>query len=216
MATFPHKLPPMTRRAITLLAVVSALSLGAPIAAGAVSGAASQAITDCNDHGQLTQHYSANTLRAALAQMPVDVKEYTDCYDVIERQLFKQVGSTAAPSGTTTGSSSGSSFLPTWLIIVIVVLALAAVTFGALAVRRRSAGPGGPGDPGPGGPGAPGAPGPGAPGPGAPGPGGPGAPGPGGPGAGHGAGGASSADAPTQAQPPSPAPPEDPPERPAT
>jgi Spy/CpxP family protein refolding chaperone len=152
MGAFLHKLPPMTRRAITLLAVVSALSLGAPIAAAAASGGtASQAITDCNDHGQLTQHYSSSTLRAALAQMPVDVKEYTDCYDVIERQLFKQLGTSAPGSATATGSSSGGSFLPTWLIIVIVILALAAITFGALAIRRRS-GPGGPGDAG--GPGA--------------------------------------------------------------
>ena len=35
--------------------------------------------------------------------------------------------------------------LPTWLIIVIVILALAALTFGALAIRRRRLeGPGGP------------------------------------------------------------------------
>lgn len=159
MAAFPHKLVPMTRRAITLLAVVSALSFGAPMLAAAASGGTpSQAITDCNDHGTLTQHYSASTLRAALAQMPVDVKEYTDCYDVIERQLFKQLGTSAPGSATGTGSSSGSSFLPTWLIIVIVILALAAVTFGALAIRRRSGPPppGGPGDAGPGPP--PGAP----------------------------------------------------------
>jgi hypothetical protein len=212
MATIPPKLVPMTRRAITLLAVVSALSLAVPMAAGAASGGtASQAITDCNDHGQLTQQYSASTLRAALAKMPVDVKEYTDCYDVIERQLFKQLGS-SAPAGTaTTGSSSGSSFLPTWLIIVIVVLALAAVTFGALAVRRRSGGPGAPGA------GGPGAPGPGGPGAGGPGPVGPGAGGPDAPGAEPGAGGPSAADAPTErVQPAPPEPPEEPGEPPAT
>ena len=144
MDTFPHKLVPMMRRVVTLLAMVCALGLGAPVIAAAASGGtASQAISDCNDHGTLTKSYSASTLRAALAQMPVDVKEYTDCYDVIERQLFKELGKPA--SGTaTTGSSSGSSFLPTWLIIVIVVLALAAVTFGAMAIRRRSGDPGGP------------------------------------------------------------------------
>lgn len=145
MALFPHKLPPMLRRAITFLVVLCALSLAAPmVAAAASSDTPQQAISDCNDHGTLTATYSASTLRAALAQMPVDVKEYTDCYDVIERQLFKQLGK-SAPGSANTGSSSGSSFLPTWLIIVIVVLALAAVTFGAIAIRRRSGGPGGPG-----------------------------------------------------------------------
>jgi hypothetical protein len=141
----------MMRRAITLLAVACALSLGAPMVAGAASsGTPSQAISDCNANGRLTSYYSPDVLKSALAQMPSDVKEYTDCYDVIERQLFKELGS----SGTVTApkSSSSSSFLPTWLIIVIVVLALAAIAFGAMAIRRRSGGPGGPGGPGAGGP----------------------------------------------------------------
>jgi hypothetical protein len=161
MTKFHHNLVPMMRRAITLLALACALSLGAPLAAAAASGGtASAAISDCNAHGTLTTTYSTTVLREALAQMPSDVKEYTDCYDVIERQLFKQLGSSASGSATPPSSSSGSSF-PTWLIIVIVVLALAAITFGAMAVRRRSSGPGGPGagGPGAGGPGAGGGPG---------------------------------------------------------
>jgi hypothetical protein len=138
------------RRVTTLLALVCALSLGAPMLAAAASGGtASEAISDCNAHGTLTASYSTTVLREALAQMPSDVKEYTDCYDVIERQLFKQLGSSASGSVTPPSSSSGSSF-PTWLIIVIVVLALAAITFGAIAVRRRSGGAGGPGAGGPG------------------------------------------------------------------
>jgi len=138
----------MMRRAMILLALVCALPMAAATVAGAASGGTpAEAIADCNDHGTLTSYYSPTTLRAALAQMPVDVKEYTDCYDVIERQLFKELGS-SAPGTATTGSSSGSSFLPTWLVIVIVVLALAAITFGAMAIRRRSGGPGGPSEPG--------------------------------------------------------------------
>ncbi|HSC04155.1 MAG TPA: hypothetical protein VLC49_12570 [Solirubrobacteraceae bacterium] len=135
----------MTRRAITVLALGCVLSVGAPALAGAAaSGTPAQAITDCNDHGKLTQSYSSPVLRQALAQMPADVREYTDCFDVIERQLFKQLGQSGAAGGGTATSSSGSSGLPTWLIVVIVVLALAAITFGALALRRRrtSSGPG--------------------------------------------------------------------------
>jgi hypothetical protein len=175
MRTFPHKLAPMKPRVILVIAVLCAVLAGVPSLAGAASGTPSQAISDCNDHGKLTQQYSSEVLRTALAQMPADVREYTDCFDVIERQLFAQQGSSGT-GGTTTGSSSGSSFLPTWLIVVIVVLALAAITFGALAVRRRG-GPGGPEGPGgtgsAGGPDAP-APGPGDP----PAPGGPEGPGP--------------------------------------
>jgi hypothetical protein len=169
----------MTRRAITVLALGCALSVGAPALAGAAaSGPAAQAITDCNDHGRLTQSYSSPALRQALAQMPADVREYTDCFDVIERQLFKQLGKSGAAAGGSSTSSSGGSGLPTWLILVIVVLALAAITFGALALRRRRTPPG---------PGAPsGADGPAGPAPGGSGPppgepGGPGGPPPSGP-----------------------------------
>jgi hypothetical protein len=156
MASIHHNLAPMTRRATTLLALVCALWLGAPAVAAAASDTPQAAIADCNATGKLNAQYSTETLRAALAQMPADVKEYTDCYDVIERQLFAQLGQTQ-PGTTTATSNSSSSFLPTWLIVVIVLLALAAVTFGALAIRRRSAEPegaqagagepGGPGEP---------------------------------------------------------------------
>lgn len=159
----------MTRRAITVLALCCAVSVGVPaLAVAASGGTASQAITDCNDHGQLTQQYSSAVLRQALAEMPADVKEYTDCFDKIESQLFKQLGTTSAGTTGTTTSGSGSSFLPTWLLVVIVLLALAAITFGALALRRRGTPdePGGPGGTGgPGGPGGPEGPPPSEPGP---------------------------------------------------
>jgi hypothetical protein len=136
----------MSRRAPTLLALVCALCLGAPAMAGAASSDTPRAaITDCNDNLRLTAHYSPATLQAALAQMPVDVKEYTDCYDVIERQLLAEQGKTTSGAASTAPASSSGSFLPTWLIIVIVVLALGGVTFGALAIRRRSEAPAGPG-----------------------------------------------------------------------
>jgi len=136
------------RRLLTSLAIVCALLAVTPVAADAASNADAQAaIADCNDHQALTQHYSAATLRTALAIMPAAVREYSNCYDVIEKQLLAEVGTSSAGSGTTTSSSSGS-VLPTWLIIVIVILALAALTFGALAIRRRRVeGPGGPGTP---------------------------------------------------------------------
>ncbi len=139
-----------------VLVLPCALALATPVAAGAAGAdTPSAAISDCNDHGQLTAHYAPATLRAALAQMPVDVREYTDCYDVIERQLFKELGQSAPGAAGTPASSSSGSGLPTWLLIVIVLLALAAVTFGALAIRRRTA-PEGPAAPADGTPAAPG------------------------------------------------------------
>jgi hypothetical protein len=128
----------MMRRLVTSLAIVCALLAFAPVAVGAGSNNGPQAaIADCNDHQALTQHYSAATLRTALAIMPAAVREYSNCYDVIEKALLAEVGAGSSSGSATTGSSSGGSVLPTWLIIVIVILALAALTFGALAVRRR-------------------------------------------------------------------------------
>ena len=137
------------RRLVTSLTIVCALLALAPVAVGASSnGGAQAAIADCNDHQALTQHYSAATLREALAIMPAAVREYSNCYDVIEKALLAEVGTPSGSESATTGSSSGGSVLPTWLIIVIVILALAALTFGALAIRRRRVeGPGGPGSP---------------------------------------------------------------------
>ena len=134
------------RRLVTSLAIVCALLAFAPVAVGAASNNGPQAaIADCNDHQALTQHYSAATLRTALAIMPAAVREYSNCYDVIEKALLAEVGAGSSSGSATTGSSSGGSVLPTWLIIVIVILALAALTFGALAIRRRRLeGPGGP------------------------------------------------------------------------
>jgi hypothetical protein len=113
-------------------------------------------LADCNAHGVITHNFTLGQLRHALAIMPASYKEYGNCQDAITAAVFKVKHNQPIAAS----SSSGGSFLPTPVIVILVVLILAAVTFGALAVRRRNAGPGeGPddGDP-PGGPGAPPAP----------------------------------------------------------
>ncbi len=122
-----------------MLALVAALvavatGLAAAVPARAASGKA--VIADCNAHNTLTRTYSIAALEDALRTMPADVAEYTDCHDVIERALLTQEGKLHR-SGSVSGSSSGSSFLPTPLIVLLVVLALAAATLGGLALRRR-------------------------------------------------------------------------------
>ena len=95
-------------------------------------------INDCQSTGRLSHSYTLQELRHALAVMPASVKQYTSCYDVITQGIL------TVRSGKKTGPTSGSggSFLPTPVIIILVVLILAAVTFGALAVRRRRMEPG--------------------------------------------------------------------------
>jgi hypothetical protein len=130
----------MRRRLITVLALVCAIALCAPGVVIAASGSAADAITDCNDHAGLTAQYSVDALRQALATMPVDVREYTDCYDVIQKQLFAELGTTGSGGSGTTGGSSSGSVLPTPLLVILILLVLAALTFGAIAIRRRSGG----------------------------------------------------------------------------
>lgn len=88
---------------------------------------------DCNQHAALTRTYTVSELRTALATMPADIREYTNCYDVIQRALLARLGQ-AQGGGSGQG---GGSFLPTPVLIVLVALGLAAVSLGVMAVRRR-------------------------------------------------------------------------------
>jgi hypothetical protein len=94
-----------------------------------------QVLSDCNQHAALTHTYTLSDLRGALATMPTPMKEYTNCSDVIQRAIIAQIGSTNG-SGNTSGSSGGS-FLPTPVIIILIALALAAGGYAVMAVRRR-------------------------------------------------------------------------------
>lgn len=132
------------RRVLTWIGLAGVVAASAItfLAVPAMAASGSAAVTDCNAHGRLTRTYTPQELQTALSTMPADIKEYTDCYDVIQRALVAEVGSHHV-SGSKDSSSSGS-FLPTPVIVVIVVLALVAATFGGLALRRRSTGDGGP------------------------------------------------------------------------
>ena len=136
------------RRSLTLLGLAGAVAVSATAALAApVLAAQSPPVSDCNAHGRLTQTYTPKQLQTALSTMPADIKEYTNCYDVIQRALVADVGGQKVAS-TRDASSSGGSFLPTPVIVAIVVLAIAAAAFGGLALRRRAAGDaGGPEEP---------------------------------------------------------------------
>ena len=106
------------------------------LAAAPASARLSKAVADCNAHTRLTQTYTEGQLRTALNTMPADVKEYTNCYDVIQRALLADIGGIKANGGDSGGG--GSSFLPTPLLIVLGVLVVAAGGFAVIAHRRRS------------------------------------------------------------------------------
>lgn len=121
---------------LALLALLAALAGGLVHVPRAFAGAAA-VLTDCNLKGHLTRTYSVSELRQALSTMSVDVKQYTDCYDVIHGQLLAEVSAShrTGPAGPV--QDSGGSFLPTPLIVVLVALGIGAGGFGVVAIRRR-------------------------------------------------------------------------------
>jgi len=91
-------------------------------------------VADCYAHnGTLTHSYTAAQLRNGLATMPADVKEYSACYDVLQRALLLKIGKLSGGDS----SGGGGSFLPAWLIAVLAVLVLAGAGFAAVALRDR-------------------------------------------------------------------------------
>jgi hypothetical protein len=91
-------------------------------------------VADCYAHnGTLTHSYTAAQLRNGLATMPADVKEYSVCYDVLQRALLQKIGRLSGGDA----SGGGGSFLPAWLIAVLAVLVVAGAGFGAVALRDR-------------------------------------------------------------------------------
>ncbi len=126
------------RRSRPLLAVLLTLSALTLMPSRALAVTNSQVVADCNAHGRLVQRYSNATLRSALATLPADIAEYTDCADVISKQLLGQVsGPKSSGPGSGSGSGgSGGSFLPTW-VIVLLVIGLLGGAGATLAARRR-------------------------------------------------------------------------------
>jgi hypothetical protein len=134
------------RRKLRLVAVACAVAALAAVSVSTGPAAAATGnaiINDCQSHGRLTHSYSLQELRHALAVMPASVKQYTSCADVINQGILTvRAGKTTGPKG------GGGSFLPTPVIVILVLLVLVGVTFGALAIRQRRAGPPSDGPPG--------------------------------------------------------------------
>ena len=126
---------------IALAGAAIALVGGGAGAARAAAAVGNPIINDCEVNGQLTHTYTLAQLRHALAVMPASVKQYTDCYDVIQRALI-QARRTGTAGPATAAGGSGGSFLPTPVIIILIVLVVAALAFAGMALRRRRAPPG--------------------------------------------------------------------------
>jgi hypothetical protein len=128
------------RKTMSLLTVVCALgAVSQPVfLTSAAAAGVSPVVQDCNAHAQLTRHYTVAQLRSALATMPVDVKEYTNCGDVVQQALLAEIGALHGHSGSGQG---GGPFLPTWLIVVLGLLVVGGAGFVAYAWHQRGSQP---------------------------------------------------------------------------
>jgi hypothetical protein len=118
------------------LAVLCAACACSAALVATASASATSVLSDCNDHAQLTQQYSAGDLQEALSTMGADQKEYTDCYDVIQRALLADLGR-LHPRTVDSQHAGSSSFLTTPVIILIGVAASAAGAVAVLGATRR-------------------------------------------------------------------------------
>jgi hypothetical protein len=124
-----------TMSLLTVLCALGSVSLTVFVPPASAAGL-SPAVEDCNAHGSLTRHYTIAELRTAIATIPVDVKEYTNCGDVLQQALLAKIHS-LHPDGN---GSGGGSFLPTWLIVVLALLVVGGAGFGVYAWRQRASG----------------------------------------------------------------------------
>jgi len=94
-----------------LLAVaVLSVCLLVPAAPTLASGA--DVLKDCSNNGRLSKTYTQKEYRQALAQMPTDLREYSDCANIIRRAELGLAGGTGTGGGggTSTGANAQNPF----------------------------------------------------------------------------------------------------------
>jgi hypothetical protein len=101
--------PPLLAPKRVSLRVIAAATLGCCVvsAPAFASGGVDPVIKDCSYHGRLTKTYTQAQYQHALATIPTDADEYSDCRDIIRRAQL------AAASAGKTEKSSGSGVGPT-------------------------------------------------------------------------------------------------------
>lgn len=127
--------------------IVGALALGlfASPAAGA-SSCAQRVIDDWSDNGRIDRIYELHCYEEAIQAIPVDLRDYTNAADVIERALTAAVRQQSSSGIANVGSqatevdTSGASALPLPLLILVGVslTVLAAGAAGYFSRRRRT------------------------------------------------------------------------------
>jgi hypothetical protein len=137
------------RAAIASLAVAAGTSL-LPAFSGSAAAAppcAERVIADWSDNGRVDRLYALHCYEEAIDSIPVDLRDYTNATDVIERALTAAsrqqppVGGSpvAASQPTPEVDTSGASSVPFPLLLLVGIsfVVLAAGAAGHLSRRRR-------------------------------------------------------------------------------
>jgi hypothetical protein len=127
------------RRSLSIVVALALVLAPAAPAAAAAGSAASRIITECYDHGKLSGSFTAAQLRAALAQLPASIAEYSDCATVIRQQLDTELASTRG--STRDGGGAGGTPVAAIVIVAAIVVALGGAGGALLARRRQHAAP---------------------------------------------------------------------------
>jgi hypothetical protein len=121
------------RLLFAMAAVAGLVALACSATAGAAPSCASRLLADWKD-GRIDQTYAVPCYRAALADLPEDVRVYSTAQTDITRALQARPASEAM-SGTGTGHGDGSTGVSPLLVVAITAGILLAAGSVAAAVR---------------------------------------------------------------------------------
>jgi hypothetical protein len=66
-------------------------------------------LRDCADDGRLEGNYSASKLRDARNNIPAELEEYSDCRDVLSREISAKASASSNNGGDTSGGTPGGT-----------------------------------------------------------------------------------------------------------
>jgi len=105
------RLADTTHRSVLRIGALTVLllALAAGLAGPAWASKGAQVIRDCLAHDRITHAYTVQDYRDALHQLPTDVREYSDCGDVIRRAELAAAGGSRSSQGASPGLTGTTS-----------------------------------------------------------------------------------------------------------
>ena len=102
-------------RRTSFLALLAALFLLVPSVAHAQG--TEDILRDCADDGILEGDYSASKMRDARNNIPAELEEYSDCRDVLSREISSKTSASSNNGGDTSGGGGKPATLETGAVV---------------------------------------------------------------------------------------------------